>query len=69
MHTQSKAPKTITVGQNRAKISWDTGTEEYRVKFYNHAMYLDEADYFTSDRDDAEQTAMAELQRMQDAGE
>jgi hypothetical protein len=47
----------IGVNQCWAKIYFDTDLSEYRVRFYRHAEYVSEADYFTSDKTDALSTA------------
>ena len=46
---------TITHEQKRAKVYRSEG--EYIVRFYDHASYQSEADYFTDDREDAINTA------------
>jgi len=51
------------IGQNQcwAKVYFDTELAEYRVKFYRHAEYIGaQADYFTSDKQDAIATARTE---------
>ena len=50
---------TITNEQQRAKIYRSEG--EYIVRFYSHATYLSEADYFTDDREDAVNTAEIQI--------
>jgi hypothetical protein len=46
-----------------ANIYWNPEYREYTVKFEGHP----NADYFTDDRDDARDTAIAELKRMLEA--
>lgn len=46
-----------------AKIYYCVELEEYCVKFFLHGAYLTEADYFTSEIDDAYGTAREELIR------
>jgi len=50
----------------KAKIYFDSDYDEYIVKFYDGPDHLENADYFTSDRIDAFNTAKIELQRMID---
>ena len=50
---------TITHEQKRAKVYRSEG--EYIVRFYDHAIYLEEADYFTDDREDAVNTAEVQI--------
>ena len=42
-----------------ATVFYDFEYEEFVVKFYREAVYLEEADYFTTDRTDAIETAMS----------
>lgn len=49
----------ITHEQQRAKIY--RHEDEYVVRFYNHAEYLEEADYFTGDWSDAKGTAEVQI--------
>lgn len=56
---------TFTLGQNRAIVTRKPNEfGEYVVKFYRHATYQREADYFTNDYDDAISTAKTCLERM-----
>jgi hypothetical protein len=49
----------------RAKIYRDTDYNEYRVKFYDEdGQHLQYADYHTDCKDDAHDTAHAQLDRM-----
>ena len=50
---------TITHEQKRAKIY--RHEDEYIVRFYDHATYLEEADYFTGDWSDAKGTAEIQI--------
>ncbi len=50
---------TITHEQQRAKIY--RHEDEYVVRFYDHATYLEEADYFTGDWADAKGTAEIQI--------
>jgi hypothetical protein len=50
---------TITHEQQRAKIY--RHEDEYIVRFYDHATYLEEADYFTDNREDAVNTAEIQI--------
>lgn len=50
---------TITHEQKRAKVYRSEG--EYVVRFYDHATYNAEADYFTDDLADAKCTAEIQL--------
>lgn len=50
---------TITNEQKRAKIY--RHEDEYIVRFYDHATYLSEADYFTDNREDAVNTAEIQI--------
>lgn len=50
---------TLTHDQQRAKIY--RHEDEYIVRFYDHATYLEEADYFTSDWHDAKGTAEIQI--------
>ena len=47
-----------------AKIYWDSEVQECRVRFYKNGRYLSEADYFTDDKEDAKDTAKAELDEL-----
>ena len=42
-----------------ATVFYDFEYEEFVVKFYRGAVYLAEADYFTTDRADAIETALS----------
>lgn len=54
--------KTLTgQAQAWAKVQWSAEWQEYRVRFYKHAEYQSEADYFTDDKADALGTAHAEI--------
>lgn len=46
-----------------AKVYHDTEWSEYRVKFYLNGIWQVNADYHTEDRQDALDTARAQLQR------
>ena len=50
---------TVTNEQKRAKIY--RHEDEYIVRFYDHASYLEEADYFTGDWPDALGTAEIQI--------
>lgn len=50
---------TITHEQKRAKVYRSEG--EFVVRFYDHATYLSEADYFTDNREDAVYTAEIQI--------
>ena len=50
---------TLTHDQQRAKIY--RHEDEYIVRFYDHATYLEEADYFTGDWADALGTAEIQI--------
>ena len=50
---------TITHEQKRAKVY--RSEDEFVVRFYDHATYLSEADYFTDDREDAVNTAEIQI--------
>ena len=50
---------TLTNEQKRAKVYRSEG--EYIVRFYDHATYREEADYFTDDREDAVNTAEIQI--------
>lgn len=50
---------TITHEQQRAKIY--RHEDEYIVRFYDHATYLEESDYFTGDWSDAKGTAEIQI--------
>lgn len=57
--------KTHTEGSHTAKVYKDHEWGEHRVKFYTDGKYLgDKADYHTDDKEDAHDTAKAELKRM-----
>ena len=58
--------KSIRCGSNVAKIFFSEVLEEYRVEFWAGPEYLDPADYFTPDLDDAIGTAHSELRRMEE---
>lgn len=47
-----------------AKVYKDTDWGEYRVQFYRAGQHLIDADYHTDDKEDAHDTARAELERM-----
>lgn len=48
----------------RAVVYHDQANDEYIVKFHRNRQHLQNADYFTDDKDDAIQTAHVELSRM-----
>lgn len=50
---------TLTNDQKRAKIY--RHEDEYVVRFYDHATYLEDADYFTGDWSDAKGTAEIQI--------
>ena len=50
---------TLTHVQKRAKVYRSEG--EYIVRFYDHATYLQEADYFTDSKEDAVNTAEIQI--------
>lgn len=50
---------TLENGQKRAKVYRSEG--EFVVRFYDHATYLSEADYFTDNREDAVNTAEIQI--------
>lgn len=50
---------TITHEQKRAKVYRSEG--EFVVRFYDHATYLSEADYFTDNLEDAVNTAEIQI--------
>lgn len=55
----------LTVEQYRARIYRDAEWNEYRVRFYLQSHYFGEScDYHTDDRQDAKDTAAAELRYM-----
>lgn len=51
--------ETLTNGKLRlqAKVFRDSEWREFRVKFYRDGAYLQEADYHTDDKSDAQHTA------------
>jgi hypothetical protein len=54
----------IEHGPHHATIYRDHEWEEYRVKFHKDGKHLPNADYHTDDKEDAHDTAKAELKRM-----
>ena len=54
--------ETITKGKNTTKVHYSREWQEYRVRLFVGGTAIPEADYFTSDRDDAYGTAELMLQ-------
>lgn len=48
----------------KAKVFFNSEYEEYIVKFFSDNVHCENADYFTNDKEDAINTANAELNRM-----
>lgn len=58
----AKIKAVLQFKQHTVKVYYDPEFAEYIVKFWKDGVYLSEADYFTSDADDAMGTAHAQLQ-------
>lgn len=50
--------KTLTNGDNVAKIYRDTEWQEYRTRFFFGGVYQSESDYFTDDKTEAIESAV-----------
>lgn len=46
-----------------ARVWYNLEADEYRVTFFKGGLYVEDADYFTSDYDDALATAKAQVEQ------
>ena len=63
-HSRAKLKTTLESGDFKAKIYFHPEWDEFQVLFFAKGKHLKHGDYFTTDKEDAESTAVDSLKRL-----
>ena len=63
-HSRTKLKVTLESGDFKAKVYYTPEWDEYQVLFFVKGKHLKHGDYFTTDKEDAEGTAVDSLKRL-----